>query len=104
LAVVKPDPPIGAFPDTLRHNTQLPMPPGACLVLYTDGLVERRDLPVSDGMNQLAESIWCGPADALCTAAIARLLRDQAAEDDIAILAIRRISAVRPVGAAVPGR
>ena len=37
------------------------LPPGSTLLLYTDGLVERRDVPLADSLDELAEA--AGEAD-----------------------------------------
>src|SRR4051812_20970888 len=48
--------PIGAAdPAVFREATAI-LPPGASLLLYTDGLVERRDTPLEDRLTQLAEA------------------------------------------------
>ena len=86
-----PDLPLGAHHHAPRHNIQLAVRRGECLFLYTDGLVERRDRPISAGIKQLATALTCGPADTMCATAMARLLDNQAARDDIAALAVRRI-------------
>lgn len=58
--------------------------------LYTDGLVERHDQPITAGIMQLATALSCGPSDTMRAIAMTRLQRKQAIRDDIAILAIRR--------------
>jgi phosphoserine phosphatase RsbU/P len=90
VVTIKPDLPIGAHHDAPRHNTHRPLHVGECLFLYTDGLVERHDRSVIDGMNELADALTCAPPDIICATAMTRLLRGQSATDDIAILAIRR--------------
>jgi sigma-B regulation protein RsbU (phosphoserine phosphatase) len=94
LAIVKPDLPLGAYADATRHNTDLPLPEGSGLFFYTDGLVERRDRPISAGLQRLADALTAAPPDTLCTAAMAALLDDRGPADDVAILALRRVSAV----------
>lgn len=44
---------LGLLPDT-RHSTAVhPLPPGSTLLLYTDGLVERRNEDLTDGLDRL---------------------------------------------------
>jgi len=90
LAKIKPDLPLGAHHDAPRHNTHLPLHVGECLFLYTDGLVERHERPIIDGIAELADALTCAPPDAVCTTAMTRLLHGQPATDDVALLAVRR--------------
>ncbi|GGM31451.1 PP2C family protein-serine/threonine phosphatase [Dactylosporangium sucinum] len=90
LAEVTPDLPLGAYPEASRHNTRLPLEPGTALFLYTDGLIERRDRALSDGLKQLVGSVRAAPADTICAEAMAALLYDRAPTDDVAVLAVRR--------------
>ena len=76
--------------DAARHNIRILVPGGACLFFYTDGLVERRDRSIVDGMNQLVGSLTCGPAETMCTTAMTQLFNGQPVNDDTAMLAIRR--------------
>ena len=72
----------------------LPFPSGSMLLLYTDGLVERRGEPLDVGLEQL-RSLADGAAGAepLCIALAERLVAD-APSDDIAFIAVR----VAPLG------
>jgi serine phosphatase RsbU (regulator of sigma subunit) len=84
-------------PDTLlglgteaRADHELPLHAGDTLVLYTDGLVERRGVPLDEGIAWLAGTLprFAGrPLDELCDA----LLADTAGrrQDDVAVLAVR---------------
>jgi serine phosphatase RsbU (regulator of sigma subunit) len=84
------DLPLGAYRNAGRHNSTVELPPEAGLLLYTDGLVERRDRLLTDGIDKLLAEITIGPAERLCARVTTALLRDQAASDDVAILAVRR--------------
>ena len=71
--------------------TQISLPPGATLALYTDGLVESRTRPLGDGMDALADALSgaLAPArpaalDAACTAVTTQLM--QLGEDDITLV------------------
>ena len=86
------DRPLGVGrPPTNRHTTVLDLPPGAALVFYTDGLVERRGELIDTGIERLANAIQSGPADALCDH-IMSTTAEQHPTDDIALLVIRRQS------------
>jgi serine phosphatase RsbU (regulator of sigma subunit) len=86
------DMPLGAYPGAPRRTTRFDVRPGSALLLYTDGLVERRDRPLDQGLDLL---LACArrPADAqdLCARVTAGLLSDQAASDDVAILVVHRV-------------
>ena len=88
---VAPDLPVGAYPDVQRRTTQVPLDAGACLFLYTDGLVERPDRSITVGIEQLASALSCAPADTMCATAMGAMLADRAATDDVAVLAVRRL-------------
>ncbi|SCG17459.1 PAS fold-containing protein [Micromonospora echinofusca] len=89
LLVTDPDPLLGVGPLPRRdHETDLE--PGATLVLYTDGLVERRDLPIDAGIERLraAAGRLCHlPLEAFCDALLAGLTA--APDDDVALLVLR---------------
>jgi putative methionine-R-sulfoxide reductase with GAF domain len=82
------DLPLGAYPDTFRRSTTAPLP--EAMVLYTDGLVERRGRPLDTGINDLLAAVTLGSAETLCSQAMT-LLRDTQATDDVALIALRRV-------------
>ncbi|MEV1288223.1 fused response regulator/phosphatase [Micromonospora sp. NPDC049679] len=66
--------------------------PGSTLVLYTDGLIERRDADIDEGLRALA--ISAATVDADLDRFCERLLVELAApeiHDDIAVVAVRRL-------------
>jgi serine phosphatase RsbU (regulator of sigma subunit) len=90
---IPPDLPLGAYPGASRRNTEGRLPTGACLFLYTDGLVERRDASIAAGIGVLVDTLTCAAADTVCATAMATMFSDRAASDDVAILAVRRTGA-----------
>ncbi|MET0136534.1 MAG: SpoIIE family protein phosphatase [Kibdelosporangium sp.] len=80
--------------------------PGASVVLYTDGLVERRDISIDDGLRRLLDVIRDAhrlEPDAL-TNTITEALLDDGHDDDVAVVVIRYIPApLRHHVPAVPG-
>jgi PAS domain S-box-containing protein len=54
---IEPGPPIGCDPETSYSETTVLLHDGARLLLYTDGLVERRDASLADGMRALADAV-----------------------------------------------
>ena len=81
---------LGIDPDTRRHDETRCVPDGALVLLYTDGLVERRGANLEDGLRWLlgmvSELAGHGP-DQLCDALLAQV--EEHAEDDVALLALR---------------
>jgi serine phosphatase RsbU (regulator of sigma subunit) len=77
--------------DGLRRDHRRTLPPDSTLLLYTDGLVERRGEDVDVGVDALADALHC--ARDLPVSELPAYLSDRVAgaapEDDIAILALR---------------
>ncbi|WBB69944.1 GAF domain-containing SpoIIE family protein phosphatase [Micromonospora sp. WMMD812] len=90
LITVTPDLPLGAYRGTGRRSTRASLAPDNCLFLYTDGLVERRNRPLDEGVDLLRAALTCASADMMCSTAMAAMLTDAAATDDVAVLAVRR--------------
>jgi signal transduction histidine kinase/DNA-binding NarL/FixJ family response regulator len=70
-------------------------PPGSLLVLYTDGLVERRHRPLGDGLDAMVEAAraaWNLPVGVLCDAVLDALCGTEPARDDIAMVAVRTMA------------
>jgi PAS domain S-box-containing protein len=83
--------PIGAAdPAVFREATAI-LPPGASLLLYTDGLVERRDTPLEDRLAELAEAAGQAGDELgeLCEHVLATVLGEGDPGDDVALLAVR---------------
>jgi PAS domain S-box-containing protein len=67
--------------------TDIGLPPGSVLALYTDGLIEHRGEDISTGMSRLARTLAAGSAqslDLLCDSVLASV--GARARDDIALL------------------
>jgi phosphoserine phosphatase RsbU/P len=54
---IRPDPPIGTADDPARQSTMVTIPPGGLLACYTDGLVERRDRAIDEGISSVAAAM-----------------------------------------------
>jgi anti-sigma regulatory factor (Ser/Thr protein kinase) len=65
--------------------------PGSTLVLYTDGLVERRDRPLDVGLDLLVSTAATAPSDpnALVDELVGALLEAGVRGDDVAVLAVK---------------
>jgi serine phosphatase RsbU (regulator of sigma subunit)/anti-sigma regulatory factor (Ser/Thr protein kinase) len=70
------------------ESTTVRIEDGSRLALYTDGLVESRDVDIDDGLRLLSRSLADGPADLeeLCDHVLAGLGRHEDHDDDIALL------------------
>jgi PAS domain S-box-containing protein len=82
---------LGVAPDTPRREHVTVLDHGATVLLYTDGLVERRDRDIDAGIAELVTVLQeCAglPLDELCDRVLDRLFLPDA-EDDVAILAVR---------------
>jgi serine phosphatase RsbU (regulator of sigma subunit) len=68
------------------------LPVGGTLVLYTDGLIERRDADIDVGLSALATCAAEVEADldAFCQRLLVRLAGAGEQADDIAVVALRR--------------
>lgn len=70
------------------------VPPGATLVAYSDGLVERRNRPLRDGLaaleDALSRSPRAGGAEAIRDHLVAELV-PQRPEDDVCLLVVRPV-------------
>jgi anti-sigma regulatory factor (Ser/Thr protein kinase) len=84
------DPPLGVDTGVRRRTTTLALPPGAVLALFTDGLVERRDESITDGLERLRHSLRAGSAEQRCATAIHTMLGGAEPQDDVALLVMRR--------------
>jgi serine phosphatase RsbU (regulator of sigma subunit) len=89
------DPPLGAGDDlAAREEATVPYAPGATLVLYTDGLVERRDEDIDTGLRRLADSLerhHALDAERLADAVLDHLAPDpeKGSDDDTALVVLR---------------
>jgi integral membrane sensor domain MASE1/anti-sigma regulatory factor (Ser/Thr protein kinase) len=92
-------PPIGAVATVDYRQGSCRLAIDATLILYTDGLVERRRVPIDTGLLVLRDSVRTAPRELepLCDHFL-RALLDAPPEDDVALLAIRPLSLVdRPL-------
>ncbi|MFI6444457.1 PP2C family protein-serine/threonine phosphatase [Kitasatospora sp. NPDC050543] len=87
------DPPLGARPEHVpRPQATTSFTEGASLVLYTDGLIERRHEDIDTGLTRLANSLRRNRAadpEALADAVLAELLPPGGATDDTALVIVR---------------
>ncbi|MEU8124223.1 GAF domain-containing SpoIIE family protein phosphatase [Spirillospora sp. NPDC049024] len=82
---------IGLGEDIPRRTKTIDVPPGALLCFYTDGLIERRDDSILNGVARLCQAVHAGPPEAVGAAVMSALIGREAAPDDVALLLVRRI-------------
>jgi serine phosphatase RsbU (regulator of sigma subunit) len=83
-------PPLGALAGVERTATIVALPPGGVLLLYTDGLVERRGESIDEGLERLRAAVPTESADTVCRVIMHQLLAATSTTDDIALLAAQR--------------
>lgn len=89
-------PPLGVTPAARYEAEEVSFPAGSSLLLYTDGLIERRGEDIDEGLARLSESLSTvhgqnGRRDLLADAVWERILRQVELEDDVALLAIESL-------------
>ncbi len=89
---------LGVDPSARRTDSVVTVERGSTLLLYTDGLVEGRDLPLDEGIARLRAvlaELADQPLGELCDEVIERL-RPEGLQDDVALVAIRLHPEDRP--------
>jgi PAS domain S-box-containing protein len=82
---------LGVDPAAVRTESVMPLPPGATVLLHTDGLVERRDSTLDGRMTALTwhlRELTGSPLEELCDGLLRRMLRG-IPQDDVALVAVR---------------
>jgi serine phosphatase RsbU (regulator of sigma subunit) len=80
---------LGVAPESPRHDHTTVLDRGSTVLLYTDGLVERRDRDIDAGTDELVALLaGCAglPLEQLCDRVLAEMFLPDA-EDDVALLA-----------------
>ncbi|MEU5837915.1 ATP-binding SpoIIE family protein phosphatase [Streptomyces diacarni] len=80
-------PPLGTG-GWLHTSGSVPLPPGAAAVLYTDGLIERRDADIDEGVAALEAAFAgaTGSPDIVCDRLLRALGITEDHDDDVAVL------------------
>src|SRR5205807_3930901 len=76
--------------DVVYRDLDHPIGANGTLVLYTDGLIERRGEALDAGLARLAEAVACGPtqADRLCDHILTTALPSEL-DDDVTAVVVR---------------
>lgn len=88
-------PPLGVDTVSTHSLERLSFAAGSSLLLYTDGLVERRGESIVSGMDRLleaAETVVSGSDTTLADRIYEALARDTTLDDDVALLAIESVA------------
>ncbi len=75
-----------------RRTTTVPFPRGSFVVLYTDGLVERRNQLIDTGIRRLValiEEFGGGSMESFCDRSIRHLVKTDVPHDDVAMVAAK---------------
>ena len=81
--------PLGASATAIYDSETFPFPTGSMVLLYTDGLVERRSQSIDEGLERLRALVeGANDVEAVC-AAIVETLVPEAPGDDVAFIAAR---------------
>ena len=99
--------PLGTMADAEYAQGVVELPVGSVLLLYTDGLVERRARPIDEGLDLLQAAALDGPREPeqLVEHVLERMVGEEERADDIALLAVRLLAvAPQPLDLRVPRR
>ena len=91
VAGPRPEMLLGVDPDVHRTDGVTALDRGSTVLLYTDGLVERRDADLDTGLDRLRDALVDLadlPLQELCDRVVERLV-DGRPDDDVALVAIR---------------
>jgi sigma-B regulation protein RsbU (phosphoserine phosphatase) len=78
-------------PDEPRPEATLALAPGAALLLYTDGLIERRSSNIAEGLERLLRELSSRRDEPGLAQAVVRALEDREHPDDVCLLLARVI-------------
>ncbi len=86
-------PPLGTVGAYAYEEQSVMLAPGETLVLYTDGLIERRGRPLAEGEEALVEVAReaADEPELKCQAITSRLTKDITMADDIAVLVVETV-------------
>ncbi len=83
-------PPLGVGTEVNHLPTTILLPPGGVLVLYTDGLVERRHEVLDVGFARLCAAVTVEHPEIVCRHVMRKMVGSHKAQDDVAVIALRR--------------
>ncbi len=99
--------PLGIDDRVSASEARYAIAPGETLLLFTDGLVERRRESITLGFDRLRDALRSAPddVDALCDHVLRETVAEHTSTDDIALLAVRLLGvASGPLRLTLPAR
>jgi serine phosphatase RsbU (regulator of sigma subunit)/anti-sigma regulatory factor (Ser/Thr protein kinase) len=96
--------PLCASDQTQYHEAERDLPSGSLLVLYTDGLIERRGESLDVGLERLAATLRSAPSmvEDVADVLLRDLLDDDAPQDDVALLCVATVAAAEDLRLRLP--
>jgi anti-sigma regulatory factor (Ser/Thr protein kinase)/putative methionine-R-sulfoxide reductase with GAF domain len=83
-------PPLGTLPYPTHREVEMTLGPGETILMYTDGLIERRGEALTTGLERLrAAAGIAASAEEICQRVIDALVPALGAPDDVAVVALR---------------
>ena len=97
-------PPLGTGAVETYDEQRITLAAGETLLLYTDGLIERRGSTLTEGESALVEAATAAPdePELKCRSIIERLTEGIAVPDDVAVLAVRAVGLYEEMEVHVP--
>jgi GAF domain-containing protein len=90
IVELEPAAPLGAFPYGRCRESETTLEAGEVLVFYTDGLVERPEVPLDHSIDELVDIIRSSSsAEEVCELAFDALVPVAGLRDDVAIVAVQ---------------
>ncbi len=89
---IEPGPPIGVAVDTYAETTW-PLESGSTMVLFSDGLIERRGESITEGLERLRQAVeeLRLPPEAVADHILHELGRTRGGDDDVALLVMSHL-------------
>lgn len=84
-------PPLGTDDTIVRSSATVALPSGGVLLLYTDGLIERRGESLDTGLARLGAALRVDAPAVVCRSVLHDLIGSENPNDDVALVAIRRV-------------
>jgi phosphoserine phosphatase RsbU/P len=82
---------LGVVTGHSRHSTEVSLPRGGVLCLYSDGLVERPNVVIDENIERLRTAVTAQAPEAVCVDVMRQLVGFDNLEDDVAVLVMRRL-------------
>jgi anti-sigma regulatory factor (Ser/Thr protein kinase) len=80
---------LGVLEDLDAQSTRWKVADGSMLVLYTDGLIERRGEVLTEGLDRLKKAVHDDFPERLCAQLMDSMIGDYVPADDVAVLVLR---------------